>query len=30
VRKISGIVHFEGAIAGGTNPQAFTLPAALD
>ena len=27
VRKISGIVHLEGAIAGGTNPQAFTLPA---
>jgi hypothetical protein len=28
VRMISGIVHFEGAIAGGTNPRAFTLPAA--
>ncbi len=27
VRKISGIVHFEGAIRGGTNSQAFTLPA---
>jgi hypothetical protein len=27
VRKISGIVHFEGAMAGGTNPQVFTLPA---
>src|SRR6516162_402821 len=27
VRKISGIVHLEGAIAGGTNPLAFTLPA---
>jgi len=27
VRKISGIVHLEGAIAGGTSPQAFTLPA---
>jgi len=26
VRKISGIVHLEGAIAGGTLPQAFTLP----
>ena len=26
-RPISGIVHLEGAIAGGTNPQAFTLPA---
>jgi hypothetical protein len=27
VRKISGIVHLEGAIAGGTQPLAFTLPA---
>jgi hypothetical protein len=27
VRKISGIVYFEGAIRGGTNPLAFTLPA---
>jgi len=27
VRKISGIVHLEGAITGGTLPQAFTLPA---
>jgi hypothetical protein len=27
VRKISGIVHFEGAIAGSTDPLAFTLPA---
>ena len=27
VRKISGIVHLEGAIAGGTSPLAFTLPA---
>jgi hypothetical protein len=26
VREISGIVHLEGAIAGGTNPQALTLP----
>ena len=27
VRKISGIVYFEGAIRGGANPLAFTLPA---
>jgi len=27
VRKISGIVHLEGAMHLGTNPQAFTLPA---
>ena len=26
VRKISGIVHFEGAISGGSNPLVFTLP----
>jgi hypothetical protein len=26
VRKISGIVHLEGAIANGINPIAFTLP----
>jgi hypothetical protein len=30
VRNIGGIVHFKGAIAtGGTNPDAFTLPAAF-
>jgi hypothetical protein len=27
VRKISNIVHFEGAISGGTNSTVFTLPA---
>ena len=30
VRNISGVVHFEGAIAtGGTNPVAFTLPSSF-